>query len=168
MVKSETSKLTLGQLIAGLTPAQLWGLLAAIIALILGVFTAGSQMTAYRLERQRTELDAARGDLRSYRVTNDFLVKYLRYMITLRQTQTDGYGRYTEAYEGARTDLVVLIKGWYSRQGDTDPNITLVPSIHKDLDPSGSHVTLPDHTTWPIPIEVKELVVGRKAVPQGP
>jgi hypothetical protein len=161
MKSSDPAVLSIGELIRRLKPAQLYGVLAALIAVVGGAFALGMAVSNHRVERASALAEANRESLEKAKVNLDFFTKFLRYAITEKQRQEDGYMRYEAVHKEARDEFVKLLKRWYQDQRKVGAEFRLTPELHKSYDPAISFVILPDGEKWPIPYEVKESVIGR-------
>jgi hypothetical protein len=169
----DPSQLGLGELFKLLRPGQVWAILVIMCMLVgtaaSGAFVLGRAISDYERDRMQTELDDVKQGLRKQKVNLDFYEKYLRYSITLEQVREDGQSRYADAHSSAKADFVALVKRWYDTQAEGGAKVYLLPTTHKSFDLAHSRVRLPDRTEWPIPYEVKQLVLPRlPAMPGAP
>jgi hypothetical protein len=113
----------------------------------------GNYVTQYRLDSLKDGLARVEGK-------QEFLIRYLRYMIDREKLRTEDTLQNREKFEQAEKMLVDLLKAWWVRQQDASTQLPYVHIVKESLDPAASHIKFADGSEWPIPREVKELVLA--------
>jgi hypothetical protein len=141
------------QLLGRLKPAQAWAVATALVALLSGAFIIGNRLGAHQSEVLETNLNLAIQH-------KTFMDTYLRYLINQR-IQLEGPpippSQFEEEVNSSREALVSLLSIWYKQ--DSAPGRYIVhPQFEKGWNDS---VLYFDHTSYPIPWEIKREVIKR-------
>lgn len=150
----EPEKLTIGQLFKSMKLSHLWGLIGVIAIIIASSYKAGQWVN--RLDIEENQMSKEK---------EVFLEQSLRYELSKRlveegDIEQEELNEMVDQFELSQKMYADLIARWWKNQNDLEGGqIQLKRIIRKGWNPKDSEITFADGTTWPIPPEIKALVL---------
>lgn len=120
-----------------------------------------------RAEEQKqlnTTIEEMRESARRAEFKNEFLVRYVRYLIAEFQLESAGgfapVGDDPETVARYRKSFVALLEKWWRNQDDSIGSVRIDPGVpyvgRSSYDPMKAQVVFPDGSEWPLPTSIKE------------
>lgn len=96
------NKLTIGQILRGLSPSQFWTILVAVFGLVAGAFTLGYKLQLSTADIRAERSEAKLAEFRGLQTKERFLALYLRYLMAKDNSQTNSSEENQRAVHEAR------------------------------------------------------------------
>jgi hypothetical protein len=149
---------TVAQLLKNLRPAQLWGFLTTVAALVTGAFGAGYKVHDLTSSVRATPVAAAAAALPALQTKERFLSLYLRYLVAVTDrldwAPADTAAAVEEAADSLRSYIQALLRRGPAAEGEVDLKGLILgkPARHDTTAKYEATVKFVyDGSVWPLP-----------------
>jgi hypothetical protein len=141
---TDPTKLSIKELLGRMTVGQVWGIAAAIFALIAGSFTIGYKVSENLKAKTTISVESLEDEVTGLSEKNRFLGLYLRFMLAKNNLDLDNFDDDPwESYEKARDALDKFVR-------ERVENESLI--LHKGGDLAT--IRFKDGTVWELPPDI--------------